>query len=406
MSADLSRVLVDRIYAAASEPESERWQDFVDELSEALGGAAIVLVLQMPGSRIPARSFLAHLRPMPSRVLANVHRSGLPLVPGAIRMTEAGFTPMGELLSAEDLSDNAFHAEWMEPQGIRLHSGLCHSFAAVDHEPLAMIVILERNGGRPFGPDDRALCNALAPHLACAYSLHRRMGGEQHERMALTGAVNRLSIGIALLDRELRPVVTNRTADRIFALGDGFRLETGGLRAANARDDIVMREILAEFAEGKRNAVDGERLMAVSRPSGKRAYPLLIGMLDDPSADDVEEDAVYSLIFGDPETGQSISTTALRSAYGLSPAESELVSLLAVGYCLVEAAKIRGVSVNTTRTQLKHVFAKTDTNRQGELIRLVLTGAASFPISGDRPGALDRAPRLGRRSLRSDGYRS
>jgi len=97
MSVDLTRVLVDRIYAAASEPESERWQVFVDELSEALGGAAIVLVLQMPGSRIPARTFLAHLRPMPSRVLSNVHRTGLPLVPGAIRMTEAGFTPMGEL---------------------------------------------------------------------------------------------------------------------------------------------------------------------------------------------------------------------------------------------------------------------------------------------------------------------
>jgi DNA-binding CsgD family transcriptional regulator len=122
--------------------------------------------------------------------------------------------------------------------------------------------------------------------------------------------------------------------------------------------------------------------MAVSRPSGKRAYPLLIGRLDDAAVGDVAEDAVISLIFGDPETGQGISPEVLRSAYDLTTAESELVGMLAAGYCLAEAAENRGVSVNTVRTQLKHVFAKTDTNRQGELIRLVLTGSASFPRSG------------------------
>jgi DNA-binding CsgD family transcriptional regulator len=379
MSAELARALIDRIYAAASDPESEGWQDFVDELSEAMGGAAIILVMQVPGSRVPARSFRAHLRPIPSPVLAKAHRSALPLVPGASRMIEAGFIPMQELLTVEDLSDNAFYAEWMEPQGIRAHLGLSHCFAAENHEPMAMVVILERDGSRSLGRAERELCDVLAPHLACAYRLYRRIGGELHERMALAEVMDRLPIGLVLLDRALRPVVTNRTADRIFALDDGFSLGPDGLQAANPRDDTVLQGILTELSEGKRSAADGESMMAVSRPSGKRAFPLLIGMLAEAAVGDVAEDAIISLIFGDPETGQGIPPEALRSAYDLTPAESELVGMLAEGYCLAEAAVKRGVSLNTVRTQLKHVFAKTATNRQGELIRLVLTGSASFP---------------------------
>ena len=383
MNEDLAHALVDRIYAAAS--ESERWQEFVDALSEALGGPAIFLALQRPGSAAPVRTFSIHLRPMPLQVLEHVYRNGVQLVPGAIRASEAGFTPMDELFAVEDLVRSDFCAEWLEPQGLIPLGGLIHSFASANRDPVATIAIFERRGGRVLGPADHALCIALAPHLACAYRLYRHMGGEQQERTALAGVMDRLPIGLVLLDRELRPVVTNRSADRILALDDGISLGPDGPRAANPRDDAVMREILSEFVAGTRSATDRESVMAISRPSGKRAFPLLIGMLADAAAGEVAEDAVISLIFGDPETGQGITPAALGSAYDLTPAESELVGMLAEGYCLAEAAEKRGVSVNTARTQLKHVFAKTDTNRQAKLIRLVLTGSASFPRSGDDP---------------------
>jgi DNA-binding CsgD family transcriptional regulator len=380
MNADLAHALVDRIYAAASEPE--RWQDFVEDLSEALGGPAIVLVLQLPGFATPARFFRAHLRPMPLRVLDSVCQNRQLLVPGANSAIQAGFTPMDELLSVDDLANSEFCAEWMEPQGLLPLGGIGYCFASEDQAPTATIMIFERRGSRALGPADRALCDLLAPHLVCAYRLHRRMGGGQHERMALAGVMDRLPIGLVLLDRELRPVVTNCAANRILALDDGLSLGPDGLRVANARDDTVMQRMLGEFVEGKRSSEDGERVMAVSRPSGKRAYPFLIGMLGAAAMGDAAEDAVISLIFGDPETGQGITPAALRSAYNLTVAESELVGMLAAGYSLADAAENRGVSVNTVRTQLKHVFAKTETNRQGELIRLVLTGSASFPRSG------------------------
>ena len=60
-------------------------------------------------------------------------------------------------------------------------------------------------------------------------------------------------------------------------------------------------------------------------------------------------------------------------------AAAALVQLLLMGHSLEEAADVRGVTMNTARSQLKHVFAKTDTKRQGELVRLIITGVA--PLS-------------------------
>lgn len=71
----------------------------------------------------------------------------------------------------------------------------------------------------------------------------------------------------------------------------------------------------------------------------------------------------------------------LESLYGLTKAEAELVGLLTQGDSLDEAAKRRGVTVNTARSQLKQAFAKTGTRRQGELIQFILTGVSSVRIA-------------------------
>jgi DNA-binding CsgD family transcriptional regulator len=62
----------------------------------------------------------------------------------------------------------------------------------------------------------------------------------------------------------------------------------------------------------------------------------------------------------------------LRNLHELTSAEADLVSHLARGHSLEEAAAARGVSINTARTQIKQVFLKTGTRRQGEVVQLVL----------------------------------
>jgi DNA-binding CsgD family transcriptional regulator len=68
----------------------------------------------------------------------------------------------------------------------------------------------------------------------------------------------------------------------------------------------------------------------------------------------------------------------LQHLYRLTRAEADLVRLISAGQSLEQVAEARGVTMNTVRSQLKQVFCKTDTSRQGELVHLVLTGIAAM----------------------------
>ncbi len=63
-------------------------------------------------------------------------------------------------------------------------------------------------------------------------------------------------------------------------------------------------------------------------------------------------------------------------AFGITPAQARLASLIVDGKDLVEAAAILGISVNTARTQLKRMFKKTGSHSQPTLVRAILMAGA------------------------------
>jgi DNA-binding CsgD family transcriptional regulator len=62
----------------------------------------------------------------------------------------------------------------------------------------------------------------------------------------------------------------------------------------------------------------------------------------------------------------------LRQDFRLTPAEVGFTREILKGDGLQGAADRLGISVTTARTHLAHVFGKTGTHRQAELVRLIL----------------------------------
>jgi DNA-binding CsgD family transcriptional regulator len=77
------------------------------------------------------------------------------------------------------------------------------------------------------------------------------------------------------------------------------------------------------------------------------------------------------LVFSDLCRKSTPQSEVLSQAFGLSPAEARLASLIATGASPERAAEELGIARETARNQLKAVFAKTNTHRQGELIALL-----------------------------------
>jgi DNA-binding CsgD family transcriptional regulator len=368
--------LVELIYAGAVDPPC--WQLFAERLSDVYGGAAVGLSLQLPGG-LALEYYQVGLAAELTEIAEKHVAEGLPWGPLDDEQFKGRFALASESFPDEELPQTAFYREVMQPQGLAPEAPIVHVIFNEPDRPISGISIWRREGGRPFTSEDLALGNLLAPHLVRAFEIHRRFGELRNERGALTEVIDRLPVGVVLIDALRRPVIVNRFAEQIAARCDGFTLGDAGPHATDARENrILLRHLSQAIGIGASLGRGPSRVMSVSRPSGWRAYPVIIAPLLAPSTGRSGGDAVAAIFIGDPEASQITTVDFFQTLYALTHAEAELVALLARGRTLEEAALERGVTLNTVRSQLKQVFAKTDTHRQGQLMRLALTGVAGI----------------------------
>lgn len=201
-------------------------------------------------------------------------------------------------------------------------------------------------------------------------------------------ALNHLPMGVVIVDKDASVVFMNNAASDIFALSDGVDVgATGIFRTSKVAETKMLHSMIADAAIdlGSGDEVDREGgALTVSRPSMKRSFSLLVVPLPD---DDVTRDAGNVAIFiNDPEKHNEPPTNVLARLYGLTDAEARLLQALIVGKKLETVSEEFGVSMNTVRSHLKQVFRKTGTNRQPELVSLVMNSSAylaSSPVQID-----------------------
>ena len=379
--------ILDEIYAAAAEPE--RWDRVLGELSAALGGPAIFISLRIrspeaeralvsPTEVDPGPVYRVHMKPEYHRVFMRLNSEKFPWAKFDARELSRRFVRTSDVAPA-------IVEEFLKPQGLAPEGPISHVLAMLGDRPLAGVMIFPREGGRPIEDADLAMLDRLVPHLQRAYAIHCRLGEAEHQERALREVLDRFPSGVMLLDKDARVVLRNRSADLILSLEDGLHLEGGRPHLVDAQQDRGFQQLLLEAAQQR--AVRGRshgRTLSIVRPSGRRSFASMIGPLLAPPPGTNLREAAAILFVTDPDGSQISTTEVLQGLYELTPAEAELLRLLAEGRSLEEVARQRGITMNTARGQLKQVFAKTDTRRQGELVRLVLTGVASLGDEGGR----------------------
>jgi DNA-binding CsgD family transcriptional regulator len=370
----LALPLIQRIYEATL--DASRWQGFAQALSDAFNGAPTGIALQPPGSPVTdviyrSRGFRDEFHAR----FADYAKQGLPWEEGRRKHFVGRFGLTTEVISDARLRESTFYREWMAPQGLGPHAPVAHTISLDGGHPAAALAIFPTAATGPFGASDLEFGDLLVPHLA----LGHRLLAENRRHQALADAIDRFPTGVALLDARGHLLLANRGVHQIFAQDDGIALEGDSMRAGVTSDDATLRRAITGAVEA---AVAGRLIesavLSVSRRSGRRPYVVLVGPLRPHSGDPTATDAVVVLYVADLEQGVLRRREVLHELYGLTEAETQLVELLCQGSSLDEAAGARGVTLNTARSQLKQVFAKTHTSRQSELVRLVISGVGSI----------------------------
>ena len=370
--------LVELIYQAVVEPDA--WQDFLERLSSELGGAAIQLSLRLPREVPgPDEVYRIGLDERFHPIFAKHALEDLAWDAIDSRLLRKGFASAGEVLAPSELEERPLYREFMAPQELAAEWPLCHVIAMEGVIPLAGVIVYRREGGRRFEAPDFELLDSLVPHLKRAYAVYARLREAVRASDALTEVIDRIPTGTLLIDGSGNVVLKNRSAEKILSLDDGFSLVQGKPQVTDSRENRTLWELIHESVQEQatQGSTTGE-VLSVTRPSGRRPFSLMVGHLLAASPGGETDEARAIVFIADPEGGQIGAATVLERLYDLTHAEAELVRLIAEGNSLEQVATARGVTMNTVRSQLKQVFSKTETSRQGELVHLVLAGVASL----------------------------
>lgn len=358
--------LIDLIYEAASEPS--HWWRVAEQLSD-LYRSAVSIFLQPTREPESIRLYTARLPGIFADSMVRGFPFDLPWKREFLWRFE-GVEQFGSVFPEFELAESEFYRRLMEPSGLAPIWPIVH---AVPMRGLLAQFSIFRIDDRPFDPEDLAFGELLVPHFDQACRIYRDLIRLHCERLALSEVADRLTLGVMLLDSHGRPVLTNRSAERILAMEDALRIGPERIHAVDREDDVKLGALLDDLLmRWDDDAPRAGGALPLSRGPDRRPLQVILGRVLTPPGATRVRGAVVSVILVDPDAARVPPVAELATLYGLTSAEAELVQLIAEGGSLEEASRRRGVTMNTSRSQLKRAFEKTGTSRQSELVKLVL----------------------------------
>lgn len=388
---DAAQHFVEEAHAAAV--DRTRWPSALDALGKLLGGTAVALRLQrltssrariLAAARFEDRYLAEHgpnlgdeaLNPFVSRVAAGP--LGVPILREA-------------LLSDERYLDSDLYRRFYQPQNLYHASEI-----AVERwgDTVAVLNMARPRRHGQLGRPDLACLESAMPHLRHALDLCRRFEDLQGERDLGYETLDQLEVAILAVDVTGRPLLMNRAAKELVARKAGLAIERGRICGLSSRDTLKLRQLVQRTAAAKGADTPGG-LDAVPLACPSRERPLLVLALkgkgsaaaDGDGAGDLDRGRMSEplplirLFVCDPERTSSCPAETLMELHGLTRAEARLASALAAGKSLDDVAREFGIKKGTARSELSHIYSKTATHRQTELVRLLLSTSL---LSGEK----------------------
>ena len=239
--------LVHEIYAASAEPAL--WPATGGSLAKSMGAIQAILFTPYVG---PGRGGLFFPWQVEEKDLVLYGTKYIEHDVWAQAAQRKGFLRDGivavdeELVPQEELLNSVYYREFLSTMGVgRICSGVV--FEGAPGLPSTVLSIY-RAPDQPFGAEDRELMSLLVPHLSRSLGLMHRLNHARFQNESLRGALNRLSVGVFLLNHELQVTFANTAGEDVLSRADGLLLDAQQRMTASAlqhKDSLRLEEWMA-----------------------------------------------------------------------------------------------------------------------------------------------------------------
>jgi len=281
--------------------------------------------------------------------------------PGRVICGEDGVDP-------DQFRASAMFREVVEPMDLE-HSLV--SYFAQEADVMATVCAMRGRAQGPFGAPEKQKLGLVVPHLRRAFEYYALLDEAKAKVGDIAAALDIVDAGIFLVDGEMRVGHVNRTGEAMVKEGD-IALRSGKLAF---RDDRASRQVAGAVAvalaaaRGETHLAHADHLEVPRHTAEGGPYRVSLHPL--PAAEGstrLASRAQIAVVVRAPGRSRADVARRLQTTFRLTPSEAALAAALAVGASIADFAQQRNVAVSTARSQLKALYEKTDTNRQGELV--------------------------------------
>jgi DNA-binding CsgD family transcriptional regulator len=359
----LRQALVLQVYDAAL--DDSRWAGIVYDVAKAFNSHSTAIQIRAPefGTRVLGVTNNVSLEDY------EAHYGAVdPWVEGGIRCGPNRIVIGEDLISPAQWERSEFYCDYASKGDMYDIVG-----CVLEVMPTQVACLgIHRGRGQPrFNEADRRHVGEFALHLRRALVLRARL--EQAEQ-AKTWALDALAMSNAsffVVDAQCKVIYATPSAASLAGPGRALRVRAGHLGVDSPTlGPKFARMVAAAVATAQGTPSTQADALALPQPSG---FPLTIAVSPLPELTDSPPRA---LVFVKDTSKGPVDTFRLQSLFGLTAAEAGVAEALTRGESVQEISETLGVSMNTVRTHVKQVLAKTRTSRQGEFISLALRSVA------------------------------
>lgn len=351
------------LYDVASLPDS--WQRFLACVCELLDASVAAIAIRGAGQDSNRLRALYVRNASDAAQSADIFR----------RLSDGGNASLRLLptVTADRLSSTPIFCgsiERQDPDCVFKQLGVRHLLVAgggEEGDKLSFITVGRTAEQQSFGSQDTGLLETLLPHLQRAIQLADMVDQLKARVKASATVLDLITVGVVIFDEFGERALANEAARKIFDL-DSKILRQLSAEAAKMRD--ASRTASSKSSEA--------RILHLPAQGGAHPFFAIIWDLPDDGLD-----RRHNLAFiVDPaqEHNIRIDQVALQRLYGLTSTEARVAALLAKGDSVAEIADYLGNTAYTIRTHLRHIFDKTGTARQVDLVHLLLRSLVALQM--------------------------
>jgi DNA-binding CsgD family transcriptional regulator len=238
---------------------------------------------------------------------------------------------------------------------------------AVGTTPTSFLAVAPERS-QPFETAERVkFLSAVVPHLQQALHTQNHFTELSASSGDVTAVIDTMRHGIVIVEPNHEVAYLNTAAEQILTAGDGLCLRSKRIEATRGPANAHLQHSIRNAGAAHRSGAPHGDSFACARPSGKR--PFIIHAL--PLVHDDHSGAKILVMIIDPELEPEPPKALIMRLFGLTNAEADVALRVMRGEGLKPISEDMALSIATIKTHVHHIFDKTDTHRQAELVRLL-----------------------------------